>query len=267
MLDKSILEWYIFLMCCTLKIKLINNLNINRKNNVIMKKMFFSFLLATLFFEVEAQHDMDYFIKNNPEKEVKALSAVKGLPIVVDHSAEMPVPLDQGSQGSCVCFAISYLKTWEEAKENGWDVNLLEHQFSPAFIYNSLHPIGSTAGKYESNPFDFVCQRGSITLDKFPYNEDDDTTQPSQELQYQALYFRDKGWGSTCDLEKAKEILIDRPIFSMINCSHAVSTVRYNSIHSVCIVGYNDTILINGKRGALRYINSYGPNWHGDNVT
>lgn len=175
--------------------------------------------------------------------------AEEGLPIAVDHSSEMPVPISQGKQGSCVAFAVAYLKTWQEAKEEGWDIN--DNIMSPAFIYNSLHNPDWNPGIYISDAMKFVCSNGICTLKDMPYDENDITTKPTLTAMYHASAFRAKSWYCIAAgvRSKIKAAIVKSPVVGEL------------AGHAVCIVGYNDTLTMAGKTGYYKYINSYGPSW------
>jgi hypothetical protein len=58
------------------------------------------------------------------------------LPAEVDLSSKFPVPGTQGRQGACVGWSTSYLKTYQAEIKKSWGVSAIQHQFSPAFIFN-----------------------------------------------------------------------------------------------------------------------------------
>lgn len=185
--------------------------------------------------------------------EIPKLEVPKGL--YPDHSAEMPPVLDQGKLGACTSFAVSYLKSWQESKEMHWDIT--KHQYSPAFVYNQVYflekerfSVGSTTNDGITIPdaLEFLCQNGQSTLDKFSYDQNDYKRQPNLELQYKALQFKAKSWRVSYELDSAKVWLEKSPIISQ------------TKEHAICVVSYNDTIVIDGKKGAFKYLNSYGIN-------
>jgi len=231
-----------------------------------MKKIVILFFLSVIVLSGLAQGVIWEDMKANyPDREAlfnEKASQNLLLPLTVDYSSEMPPAIDQGNQGSCVAFAIAYLKGQQDAQEIGWDFSAhsaaenLAHQFSPGFIYNLMHIHGTPPGLYVSSGMNFLVQNGDITLDKFGYNPDDDSTKPSMNIRYLALEYKAAStWSWTNNINLAREQLAAHQL---------VLTVIYNpsgSLHCVCLVGYNDTININGKIGAFRYLNSAGPNW------
>ncbi|MFZ4632035.1 MAG: T9SS type A sorting domain-containing protein [Patescibacteria group bacterium] len=182
------------------------------------------------------------------------------LPIEVDHSPEMPSPLNQGNSGACVAFSACYLKTWQESKEIGWNVKDSAHIFSPAFIYNLAHTHGQAPGLGGGYALNVIIENGGVSLRDFPFDPNNDSTQANDELRHKALYYRDQSWYliKSDSLRLAKETLVKMPI---------ITEISFNGYsHSVCLVGYNDTIRIGGYLGAFKYINSYGPGWKGNNI-
>jgi hypothetical protein len=223
-----------------------------------MKKIILLIVCFTLVFGVSWSQPLVEMVKKMwPEKEVKFNSGQKLLlPLAVDHTLDMPPAQNQGDQGSCAAFAVAYFKAWQEGREKGWDLNNPNNQFSPAFIYNSTK--GSYGpGVLVGTALEFVCQHGCANLTEMPYNQYDDTTRPTLSVRYSALEHRSQEWRMTFNVLQAKNWLVNSPIIGVI-------INPTGSQHVVCIVGYNDTLLINGQRGGFKYLNSVGSNW-GDN--
>ena len=80
----------------------------------------------------------------------------------VDHSAEMPEIFDQGRVGTCVACAVAYYdKTFQEQRENRWDMSGDEHRFSPLFIYSQRSERASDSGMTIRQAMKIVNQEGS----------------------------------------------------------------------------------------------------------
>ena len=173
----------------------------------------------------------------------------------------IPPRIDQGNQGSCVAFATAYFKTWLEAQASGWifsEHNFsenLNHQFSPAFIYNQLHLHGGAPGISNDDALMFIAQNGVANLKQFAYDPEDDSTKPDFGLRYRALNFRqNEDWGFTYNEELVKTALLQHPVITSYKNPSG-------SYHCICLFGYNDTINIDGKIGAWYFANSVGPDW------
>ncbi|MEO0084045.1 MAG: cysteine protease, partial [candidate division WOR-3 bacterium] len=104
----------------------------------------------------------------------------KSLPPAVDLSSQMPPVGNQGSQGSCVGWAMAYYhKTHTEWKEHGWNVNLTENQFSPAFVYNLING-GTDGGAYFDDAMKVIVDNGVANMVLMPYNQSNYTNWPSE---------------------------------------------------------------------------------------
>jgi len=129
-----------------------------------------------------------------------------------DHSSSKYFPPigNQNGEGSCVAWAVGYYtKTFQEAKENDWDLSgaswvggykgnptaaYQDRIMSPDFIYHQING-GEDTGSYYSSAMDVCYRIGACTWDKMPYNPDDSTTWPSEDAWRQAPWYRtDQGW-------------------------------------------------------------------------
>jgi hypothetical protein len=71
---------------------------------------------------------------------------------------------DQGSQGSCVAWAVGYYtKTYQEAKEHSWVVSAgpSDKITSPSFIYNLING-GVDSGSWYSDAIGLICSVGAF---------------------------------------------------------------------------------------------------------
>jgi hypothetical protein len=129
-------------------------------------------------------------------------------PAAVDLSLSQYFPPigDQASQGSCASFAIGYYcKTYQEAKENDW--NLSEARWtggdddgnvsvayqgkvmSPAFVYNLINP-GNDVGSDFETPIRLVSNVGVCSWAKMPYYWQDYTRWPTEDAWTEAPVYR-----------------------------------------------------------------------------
>ena len=207
-----------------------------------------------------------------------SMSALSALPAARDLTiSNLPVG-SQGSQSSCVGWAVGYYyKTYQEAREHGWDVSKAGRDFSPSWVYNQIcggRDEGATFGK----AFQLLKDEGAVDISEFPYSADDWTTQPdSRDRQaakpyriadYAALWY-DTG-GSDVNLIKARiasgqPVVLGIPVYnSFYSCSGdwvstpAAGESKYGD-HAVCAVGYDDRA--GGGKGGIKIANSWGGNW------
>ncbi|MBM3313455.1 hypothetical protein FJY70_02550 [candidate division WOR-3 bacterium] len=221
-----------------------------------------------------------------PEHEVKSIPVAPGaksfwdLPRV-DLTDEMPPTGDQGAQGSCASYAITYYhRTQLEYRERGWDLNDRNHQFSPAFTYNQVNGGGDNGSSFENN-MPLVCEQGVASLADCPYNDRDCTSWPSESAYARALPFRTKDWAwfrtnDTTGINMIKQLLVNGSTsclaiwvwgnFDAIgnhNFMYCVADKSGSSRggHLVTFVGYDDTLTTRDGTGAFRMVNSWGPAW------
>jgi hypothetical protein len=119
------------------------------------------------------------------------------LPPAADLSANPAFPPigNQASQGSCVAWSIGYyLKTFQEAREHGWNLSTvsligswpsyypdsqLNHIMSPTWTYNQING-GDDHGSAYQHAARLIFDLGAVTWQTMPYTVDDATTWPSE---------------------------------------------------------------------------------------
>ena len=170
-------------------------------------------------------------------------------------------------------------RTILEAARTGADPNTLK--FSPAFLYNQIG-LDGCEGSYINRAMDFMSQRGSVPYDPFPYNDQDCSRQPDQQLLDQARQFRMRGSNrltvgeqtDKIDLRAIKENLSQGApvvIGMMVGGSYMQPMMGQDvwnptqddaammgfGGHAQCVVGYDDA----KYGGAFLIMNSWGPQW------
>ncbi|MCR9269948.1 MAG: C1 family peptidase [Hyphomonadaceae bacterium] len=197
------------------------------------------------------------------------------LPEYVDLSSFFPVPGHQGAQGSCVGWAVGYaLKTYQEAKEMRLVRPDEYYHFSPAFVFNSIKEGDScTAGSRISDALEFVQTTGAVSMNDFPYLEDECPAPPEELLsrgeEFQIKSFNRLERGSLFAIQEA--LSNEKPVVAGMYVYPSFQTwqgggdyapdpdnERIKDYHAVTIVGYDD------EREAIKIINSWGTAW-GDN--
>jgi hypothetical protein len=219
-------------------------------------------------------------------------------PSKVDHTTApwFPPIGNQDGEGSCVTWAVGYyVKTFQEAKEHGW--NLSEAQwigeyyghpssayedriFSPDFIYHQIND-GKDDGSHFSDAINLVCSIGACTWEKMPYDPNDSVTWPSEEAWREAPLYRGNSSGY-----EYMELSTDDDLISLKNwlaSDHlaviGVDADQYSSLtsadlwtldnymypvenHANTIVGYDDELAYteegNTSHGAFKIANSWG---------
>jgi C1A family cysteine protease len=211
------------------------------------------------------------------------------LPEVVDYSDSEFLPL-VGEQGekSCVGWSTGYyLRTYQQAKDIGWDVKqsgagINSHIFSPTFIYNQINN-GADDGAAILDAAKLLKDVGDATLKDFPYILGDYYTKPTKSVVQSAYPNRVSDWrvlftDNDADdyiIQKSKEYLNTEDLIvvgSKIGLKF-LSPVEQNgkSIitidnyplygHAYVLVGYDDTLATSDGIGAFKLINSWGTGW------
>lgn len=191
------------------------------------------------------------------------------LPQSIDLSQNFPQPGDQGVQQSCVGFATAYaMKSYQERVEIGWELNRLDHTFSPAFVYNQIR-LGDCyrVGSWIHDALNLIKNKGAATLNKMPYTDRDCTQQPNNSAFQEAANFKIGSWATLSTVDEIKaELANSRPVIIGMRTDRSMSQLRgTNSVynpssvpsgggHAVTIVGYDN----NRYGGAFKVINSWG---------
>jgi hypothetical protein len=220
-------------------------------------------------------------------------------PSSVDHTEGpwFPPIGEQGPEASCVCWALGYyMKTFQEAKEHGWNLTGAEwvvdgryghpseaYQdkiMSPDFIYHQIND-GVDGGSCDWDAINLICSMGVCSWKKMPYNPDDSTSWPSEEAWREAPLYRGNISGYEYMWLETDDNLIN--LKDWIASGHlaciGVDATKYRNLtdndlwtldnyiitgtnHANTIVGYDDTITYteegHTRNGAFKIANSYG---------
>lgn len=192
----------------------------------------------------------------------------RSLPRAIDLSGNFPAVGSQGNQNSCVGWAVSYLKSYQERVEERWEFGR-DTQFSPAWIYNQINR-GRDQG---SNPLDamqLVHDSGAATLATMPYDAYDYLRQPSAAAFEEAANFLGGEIKTLRTVQEYKAALAHRvpfvlgmPVYESFHRLSGRNAV-YTDLsgvsqggHAVVVVGFDDERF----GGAFRVLNSWGPGW------
>jgi len=203
------------------------------------------------------------------------------LPITTDLSSQMPPVGNQGSQGSCVGWAMGYYhKTHTEWIEHGWDIKLPQNQCSPAFLYHLMNG-GSDNGAYFDDATKIIVDNGVATMSLMPYSQSDYTTWPSESAFEGALQFRGMtaNYVSVADdnglniiktqLANGLTAVLGISVYgnfdniSTYKNTYCVANITGSNRggHAVTFVGYDDTMTTDDGKGAFKMVNSWGTGW------
>lgn len=195
------------------------------------------------------------------------------LPSSADLSVDVPIPGNQGGQGSCVGWAVAYaVKTYHERIERGWPLTDNRHVMSPAYVYNQIKVPGG--GAYFVDAFTLLVDQGVSSWAQMPYDPLDDRTQPSNRARAEAANYKIADWGTVLrnthavfvqeikrHLVAGNPVLIGIPVYpdfdnlSESNPVYDEDGGTSRGAHAVVIVGYDD------RRQAFKIANSWGTDW------
>lgn len=191
------------------------------------------------------------------------------LPPRVDHSDSFPAPGDQGPQGSCVGWAVTYLKGYQERVERKWTTWSPDRLFSPAYIYNQLNRTQDcSGGTFIAEALNLVRREGSATQASFPYRPNSCSAQPDATVRQLARPYAIADWRRVNvqdDTEIKSHIASGFPVLigamvddAFMQLGGQVYQARGGLVrggHAMVAVGYDDT------RSAIKLLNSWGTSW------
>ncbi len=203
------------------------------------------------------------------------------LPSSVDYSSKMPNVKSQGYTGSCTAWATAYYyKTYQEAVEEGWDIN--QNAYSPMYLF------AMQCKKY-TEPHNFIAsskiiqEYGCAKWNTLPFQDyntgmesplERDTyaaTNISEAIHSEARQYRNGEITVLNSIGDVKNALTSGPVILGINKyktfdqspSPENNYMGYdpsnsNAGHAILCVGYDDSKF---GTGAIKLINSWGSQW------
>ncbi len=206
----------------------------------------------------------------------------RGLPSRVDLSSRMPPVGNQGSQGSCVAWAVAYAaKSYQERIEHNWQYDSPmsggsgQRVFSPAYVYNQING-GRDDGSVIDDAMQLAVQQGIAPWSAMPYTPNDFRRQPNSGARQQARNYKARSFkripGHNLNAVKA-ELASGNPVVFGIPVDDAFYSLRSGQVydrkggqnyggHAMTLVGYDDSKRSpNGDVGAFKLINSWGTSW------
>jgi len=191
---------------------------------------------------------------------------------VVDLSSQFPAPGSQGSQSSCVGWALAYIHSYYDRRLTGNG-----SMSSPAWIFNQIQKNGCDNGSYIRDGMVLMNEHGVLKNSEHPYNDRVCTGAPSL-LFMQAQKRRLAGFAvlDPANLVKHTKVHLDAGIPVAIgfktygnfiswgpsNQEYQKHRGIYRAVgrayvggHAMAVVGFDD------KRRAMKVINSWGTEW------
>jgi cathepsin K len=209
----------------------------------------------------------------------------------IDLSKNMPPVRSQGSQGSCVAWALGYyLKSYQEKVQHGYEYETFEDVMSPSFIYNQVKVAEDcSSGSNILTSLLLLQETGVSSWKDFPYSEIECDRIPDDELIEKAksnkigefdeipLNLEHQNPNHTLInvmktlLQEENPIIMSLDIKNInfkiteenLNQERFHIATNYNFTkescgHAVLIIGYDDEI------EAFKFVNSWGSDWKND---
>ena len=203
------------------------------------------------------------------------------MPVKVDHSSKMSSVKDQGYLGSCVGFAVTAMKEFQEQKEHDEEVSAGKrdvrkgraYDLSESWLYWKSKEIDAwpneegTSIRYAMKILKTV---GVPTENAWPYN-DIDYGKPKRWAKLVAKWALIDSYWRVYNLNDLKTALLDGPVPIGVPCFYEFFYPRNDGIisdpanpnqmyggHAVCAVGFDD------EKGLIKFKNSWGKNWGED---
>ena len=192
----------------------------------------------------------------------------------VPSSYQIPMPAVgyQGSEGSCVTFAVVYyMRSAEQYKKTGASsYNLSTNVFSPEFVYNQTKASTScSSGSSLINTLNFIYSKGACTWQSMPYTSTDCSLLPTSAQTTEAANYKITSYSQVLsnDQTAIKTLLSSG---HPLACTFTADANFYNAgpgyiwnsysstvygPHAITICGYDDS------KKAYRAINQWGTSW------
>ncbi|NAS32640.1 hypothetical protein GTQ40_16790 [Flavobacteriaceae bacterium R38] len=207
---------------------------------------------------------------------VESLEIPDVLPESYDLSEFLPPVRSQGSQGSCVSWAVGYyMKSMQEKIQNGYEYGP-ETIMSPAYTYNQI-AAGDCRGTSIETTLLILKEKGICSLSSFPYNQNSCALQPTSiqdEVAANAKISDFKSLSGENMVLEMKALLLEKTsvIISAaldnqfgVEDEFGLTAYREHEVdyenagcHAMLVVGYSDEF------NAFKVVNSWGPDWGDD---
>ncbi|MHA1872611.1 MAG: C1 family peptidase [Candidatus Heimdallarchaeaceae archaeon] len=208
---------------------------------------------------------------------VNLLEAESKLPERVDHEAGMSPVKNQGQLGSCVGFAVSAMKEFQERKEHLEEIAKGKrgrpkvYDYSEAWVYWNSKKIDPWPGE-EGTSIRYamkVLQKIGVPTEKgWPYKDVGDIGEPKNWATMVARWALIDSYWRVSTLNELKIALVDGPLPIGIPCFYEIffaeadGYIKYPANpdqiyggHAICAVGYND------RTQLVKFKNSWGRGW------
>jgi len=184
----------------------------------------------------------DYFVKD-----------ILQIPSLIDYTSQMQSVRDQGQKGSCVAFALSAIKEYEEK------IDIKENLiFSPDWIYLQRPDLGID-GMYPRDAMDFLVSNGDCLELSLPYslsNASRITQEKIKILKDEAYNYRISAYARINNVDELKQSIYEHgPAFIAVALYDSFFNTNSDGLvplpdtskegcvggHALTVVGYDDS--------------------------
>jgi len=195
----------------------------------------------------------------------------------VDHGPDMSSVKNQGQLGSCVGFAVSAMKEYQEKKEHEEELAKGKrgrpkvYDYSEAWVYWNAKKIDAWPGQEGTSiryAMKVLHKIGVPTEKGWPYKDVGDVGEPKAWADMVARWALIDSYWRVNDLTELKLALNDGPIPIGVPCFYEIFFVGSDGYvpypanpgqiyggHAICAVGYND------RTQLVKFKNSWGTGW------
>lgn len=192
-------------------------------------------------------------------------------PVPGSFTLQMPPVSSQGSEGSCVAWAVTYARSADQFyKTNASSYSYATNIFSPEFLFNQTKSDAYCSSSTMWMALEFLVKSGVCTWQSMPYSSANGCSLlPSSSQTAEAANYRIASYSKvyTSDLTALKTLLANKRALvmslsvdnSFVNAKPGFIWKAYSetpsALHAVAVCGYDDA------KNAFKIINSWGTTW------
>jgi C1A family cysteine protease len=190
-------------------------------------------------------------------------------PLPSSYSLAMPPVRHQGSEGSCVSFAVTYARACEQYYKTGaTSYNDAVNVFSPEYIFDQV-AFSGCSGSVVTTSLDLLISRGVCTWQSMPYSSENGcSVVPTAAQTAEAANFKITSYSRIIESDRTaiKTMLAsNHPVIASFTIDGSFNNAYPGFIwksltgnsgsHTIALCGYDDA------KHAYKAINSWGTNW------
>jgi len=197
-------------------------------------------------------------------------AAITAPPLPYNYSIVMPAVRYQGSENSCVAFAVTYARAVEQYYKTGAvSYNDSVNVFSPEYIFNQAKVNTDRSGSTITTSLEILKTQGVCTWQSMPYSASNGSSlMPTSAQTAEAANYKISSYSKiiNSDIVTIKTMIAkNHPVIASLTIDssfyHATRGFIWKTLtgnlgwHTIAICGYDDT------KHAYKAINSWGTIW------